>query len=372
MERALLVLALVAVCVLAGVRAAGPAGGTGAARQSALAELPPTPDDLGPDLVDPADRAVRLHDHRGHLAGPDRRARPRSAGCRRGQAVRRGHLHRTRGRERHLRSRRRSRRGDDRARHRRQGDGPAGRHPDRPLAISAARCWTAASGPTTATLRTTSSTPPSASSPPIRDSPPDRRRFPCPRRTPIPRRTEHHDDRHAAAAPALLVLEDGRTYAGEGFGATGSAFGEAVFTTGMTGYQETLTDPSYRRQVVVATAPQIGNTGWVAGDGTGLRARAGQPVGQRVAGDLGGRLRHPRPGAAAVELPATTTAAGGDGTSGVVGISGVDTRALTRHLRTAGAMRCGIFSGDALSQPGSQDDCVAQVARRSRRWPVPT
>ena len=67
--------------------------------------------------------------------------------------------------------------------------------------------------------------------------------------------------------PAVLVLEDGRVYRGAAFGATGSAFGEAVFTTGMTGYQETLTDPSYRRQVVVATAPQIGNTGWVAGDG---------------------------------------------------------------------------------------------------------
>src|SRR5664280_2676040 len=67
--------------------------------------------------------------------------------------------------------------------------------------------------------------------------------------------------------PAVLMLEDGRVYRGTAFGATGTAFGEAVFTTGMTGYQETLTDPSYRRQVVVATAPQIGNTGWVAGDG---------------------------------------------------------------------------------------------------------
>ena len=63
---------------------------------------------------------------------------------------------------------------------------------------------------------------------------------------------------------AVLVLEDGTAYHGEGFGAEGAAFGEAVFATGMTGYQETLTDPSYRRQVVVATAPQIGNTGWVA------------------------------------------------------------------------------------------------------------
>ena len=75
---------------------------------------------------------------------------------------------------------------------------------------------------------------------------------------------------------AILVLEDGRTFAGEAYGAAGETFGEAVFNTGMTGYQETLTDPSYHRQVVVQTAPHIGNTGvndedresrriWVAG-----------------------------------------------------------------------------------------------------------
>ena len=61
---------------------------------------------------------------------------------------------------------------------------------------------------------------------------------------------------------AVLVLEDGRIFRGESYGATGQALGEAVFTTGMTGYQETLTDPSYHRQIVVQTAPQIGNTGW--------------------------------------------------------------------------------------------------------------
>ena len=65
-----------------------------------------------------------------------------------------------------------------------------------------------------------------------------------------------------SSTPAVLVLEDGRVYRGEGFGASGTAFGEAVFATGMTGYQETLTDPSYHRQIVVATAPHIGNTGW--------------------------------------------------------------------------------------------------------------
>ena len=68
--------------------------------------------------------------------------------------------------------------------------------------------------------------------------------------------------RGAAEVPAVLVLEDGRTFRGRAYGAVGETFGEAVFSTGMTGYQETLTDPSYDRQIVVATAPQIGNTGW--------------------------------------------------------------------------------------------------------------
>ena len=66
----------------------------------------------------------------------------------------------------------------------------------------------------------------------------------------------------ASSPPALLVLEDGRTFHGRAFGAIGETFGEAVFATGMSGYQETLTDPSYHRQVVIATAPHIGNTGW--------------------------------------------------------------------------------------------------------------
>ncbi len=141
---------------------------------------------------------------------------------------------------------------------------------------------------------------------------------------------------------AVLVLEDGRTFAGEAFGATGRAFGEAVFNTGMTGYQETLTDPSYRRQIVVATAPQIGNTGWVAGP-----QRAGNDdesdriwVAGYVIRDLAPRPSNWR---ATTSLPAEMAR------QGVVGIAGVDTRMLTRHLRTAGVMRCGIFSGDALT-----------------------
>ncbi|WP_433719913.1 glutamine-hydrolyzing carbamoyl-phosphate synthase small subunit [Actinoplanes sp. CA-051413] len=133
--------------------------------------------------------------------------------------------------------------------------------------------------------------------------------------------------------PAILVLEDGRTFRGQSYGAEGETFGEAVFTTGMTGYQETLTDPSYHRQVVVQTAPQIGNTGvnaeddesdriWVAG--YVVRDPARRPSNWRSTGDLGERLV----------------------AEGIVGISGVDTRALTRHLRERGAMRVGISTVD--------------------------
>ncbi|HEX5018800.1 MAG TPA: glutamine-hydrolyzing carbamoyl-phosphate synthase small subunit [Actinomycetes bacterium] len=134
--------------------------------------------------------------------------------------------------------------------------------------------------------------------------------------------------------PALLVLEDGFTLRGESFGATGETFGEAVFCTAMTGYQETLTDPSYHRQVVIQTAPHIGNTGvndeddessaiWVSGyvvrESSRIRSswRSTEGLPQRLA------------------------------EQGVVGIAGVDTRALTRHLRERGAMRVGISTTTA-------------------------
>jgi carbamoyl-phosphate synthase small subunit len=137
---------------------------------------------------------------------------------------------------------------------------------------------------------------------------------------------------------AILVLEDGRTFAGEAYGARGESFGEAVFATGMTGYQETLTDPSYHRQVVVQTAPHIGNTGvndedpesrriWVAG--YVVRDPARRPSNWRSRRPLDDELI----------------------AQGVVGISGIDTRALTRHLRERGAMRCGVSSLDL--DPGS-------------------
>ncbi len=133
---------------------------------------------------------------------------------------------------------------------------------------------------------------------------------------------------------AILVLEDGRTFRGEAYGAVGETFGEAVFATGMTGYQETLTDPSYHRQVVVQTAPHIGNTGvngeddesdriWVAG--YAVREPARQASNWRATGELADRLA----------------------AAGVVGISGIDTRALTRHLRERGAMRVGVSSVDS-------------------------
>ena len=133
---------------------------------------------------------------------------------------------------------------------------------------------------------------------------------------------------------ALLVLEDGRTFRGEAYGAEGETFGEAVFNTGMTGYQETLTDPSYHRQVVVMTAPHVGNTGvndedresrriWVAGYVVRDPARA--PSNWRSRRTLDDELRE----------------------QGVVGISGIDTRALTRHLRERGAMRVGISTTES-------------------------
>jgi carbamoyl-phosphate synthase small subunit len=138
---------------------------------------------------------------------------------------------------------------------------------------------------------------------------------------------------------AVLVLEDGRTFSGEAYGAVGEAFGEAVFATGMTGYQETLTDPSYRGQVVVMTAPHIGNTGVNDEDPESGRIW----VGGYVVRDPARRVSSWR---------ATRSLDDELKAQGVVGISGIDTRALTRHLRERGAMRVGIFSGEvAKTEP---------------------
>ncbi len=137
----------------------------------------------------------------------------------------------------------------------------------------------------------------------------------------------------ASGDEAVLVLEDGRTFHGEAYGALGETFGEAVFATGMTGYQETLTDPSYHGQVVVQTAPHIGNTGVNDEDPESARIW--------VAGYV---VRDPS--RISSSWRATRTLDDELADQGVVGISGIDTRALTRHLRERGAMRVGVSSVD--------------------------
>jgi carbamoyl-phosphate synthase small subunit len=145
---------------------------------------------------------------------------------------------------------------------------------------------------------------------------------------------------------AFLVLDDGRIFEGTSWAATGKSFGEAVFQTGMTGYQETLTDPSYHKQIVIMTAPHIGNTGvndadnesaqiWVAG--FVVRNPSSVTSNWRAQNDL------------EAELIA----------QGIVGIQGVDTRAITRHLRDRGSMRVGIFSGLELSR----EEMVVEVRK---------
>ncbi|MHB8961488.1 MAG: glutamine-hydrolyzing carbamoyl-phosphate synthase small subunit [Candidatus Limnocylindrales bacterium] len=145
--------------------------------------------------------------------------------------------------------------------------------------------------------------------------------------------------------PALLVLEDGRSFRGAAYGAVGETFGEAVFNTGMTGYQETLTDPSYHKQVVVMTAPQIGNTGVNDEDPESSRIWVSGYV-VRDPSRVRSSWRSTRSLDEELESP------------GVVGISGIDTRALTRHLRERGAMKVGIFSGDALADVDALVDKV--------------
>jgi carbamoyl-phosphate synthase small subunit len=129
--------------------------------------------------------------------------------------------------------------------------------------------------------------------------------------------------------PALLVLEDGRTFRGTAYGAEGEAFGEMVFNTGMTGYQETLTDPSYHRQIVAMTAPHIGNTGVNDEDPESPRVQVAGYV-MREPARLASSWRARR--TLDEELRAY----------GVVGVAVQGTRALTRHLRERGAMRAAV------------------------------
>jgi carbamoyl-phosphate synthase small subunit len=170
-----------------------------------------------------------------------------------------------------------------------------------------------------------------------------------------------------ARRPALFVLEDGRSWRGEAFGAEGETFGEAVFNTGMTGYQETLTDPSYHRQVVVMTAPHVGNTGvndddpesnriWVAG--YVVREPARIPSSWRARRSLDDELR----------------------AQGVVGVGAVDTRAITRHLRDRGAMRCAVSTVETdpaalltrvLASPGMEGADLAREVTTPAPYVVP-
>ena len=136
---------------------------------------------------------------------------------------------------------------------------------------------------------------------------------------------------------AFLVLDDGRIFEGYAWAKHGETFGEAVFTTGMTGYQETLTDPSYHKQIVVMTAPHIGNTGVNSEDYESERIW--------VSGFV---VRNPSPAPSNWRSSGSLEQALID--SDVVGIAGIDTRALTRHIRDRGAMRVGIFSGVDLTR----------------------
>lgn len=152
--------------------------------------------------------------------------------------------------------------------------------------------------------------------------------------------------------PAILVLEDGHAYRGFSFGATGTRLGEAVFTTAMTGYQETLTDPSYHKQIVVATAPQIGNTGWNDEDNESFGDRIW--VAGFVIRDLAARVSNWRAARSLAEEMAAQD---------IVGIRGVDTRALVRHLRNFGSVRAGIFTGADAELP------VAELVERVKAQP---
>ncbi|MEO9328560.1 glutamine-hydrolyzing carbamoyl-phosphate synthase small subunit [Gordonia aurantiaca] len=157
---------------------------------------------------------------------------------------------------------------------------------------------------------------------------------------------------------AVLVLENGQVCTGRSFGATGETLGEAVFCTAMTGYQETLTDPSYHRQIVVATAPQIGNTGWNTEDGesTGSAGSTGVDGDSGKIWVAGYAVRNPTRRVS--NWRATTSLEDELVRQGVVGIAGVDTRTIVRILRDHGSMKAGIFSGDALADT---DELLARV-----------
>ena len=154
---------------------------------------------------------------------------------------------------------------------------------------------------------------------------------------------------------AVLVLEDGTRYEGRSFGASGTTFGEIVFATGMSGYQETLTDPSYAGQIVLMTAPHIGNTGMNDEDMESKRIWVSGFI-VREPSRVVSNFRSQR------SLDDDLTL------QGVVGLAGVDTRAITRHIRSHGAMRAGIFSGaDSRAPEREQLDAVLAAPSMSGR-----
>ncbi len=150
---------------------------------------------------------------------------------------------------------------------------------------------------------------------------------------------------------ALLVLEDGKIFTGLSYGSEGTTLGEVVFCTGMTGYQETLTDPSYAGQIVVQTAPHIGNTGVNTRDEESAKVWvAGYVV--RDASRIVSNFR------------SENTLEGELAKYGVVGIRGIDTRALTRHLRDRGVMRGGVFSGSEADKTPEELVALVQSAKK--------
>ncbi|GGO61808.1 carbamoyl-phosphate synthase small chain [Microbacterium nanhaiense] len=148
---------------------------------------------------------------------------------------------------------------------------------------------------------------------------------------------------------AVLVLEDGSRFEGYAYGARGTTLGEVVFTTGMTGYQETLTDPSYAGQIVLQTAPHIGNTGVNDEDPESRRIWVEGYI-VRDPSRVVSNWRAKEPLEAALER------------DGIVGISGIDTRAVTRRIRNDGSMRGGVFSGDAAALPAEEQLAAVREA----------
>ena len=162
---------------------------------------------------------------------------------------------------------------------------------------------------------------------------------------------------------AILALEDGRVFKGRSLGAAGRVTGEVVFNTGMTGYQEILTDPSYRGQIVTLTVPHVGNTGVNDDD-----AESGRP--QATALVVRDGSRYSSSWRSLVDLDHYLRI------HGIVGIEELDTRALTRHLRTAGVLRGCVASEGSTAKEAlavarkaprlEQQDLVSQVTCRER------